>query len=345
MSKKNKTLRNILVILIPLLLTGVLCLVTYLSRRIPMNPPGTIGNTAGNINNGGLFCQQENTVYFSNPYDGGSLYAMNADETNLRRINTLKVSNILAGGNYLYFFQKGAAASNSDSGFGQLPGIISFMRCKQDGSRSESLTRDTVISGQLVDNFLYLMTIADSGHAFTKIKIDGSEKELLAEYQINPACVKDGLIYYNGTRNDHYLYTLNTANDASSVLWQGNLWYPVVDGDYVYYMDVANNYRLCRYSLSQDVIQVLTQDRVDCFNLGGGYIYYQKNGSAPQLICMRMDGTDPRVIAEGNFTNINMTSQYVYFQLFGEDDTMYHSYIGSSTFDAFSAAAAAVPSP
>ena len=58
MSKKNKTLRNILVILIPLLLTGVLCLVTYLSRRIPMNPPGTIGNTAGNINHGGLFCQQ-----------------------------------------------------------------------------------------------------------------------------------------------------------------------------------------------------------------------------------------------------------------------------------------------
>ena len=56
MNKKNKTLRNILVVLIPLLLAGILCLVTYLSRHIPMNPPGTIGNSAGNINNGGLFC-------------------------------------------------------------------------------------------------------------------------------------------------------------------------------------------------------------------------------------------------------------------------------------------------
>lgn len=345
MNKKSKTLRNILVILIPLLLAGILCLVTYLSRHIPMNSPGTVGNTAGNINNGGLFCQQESTVYFSNPYDGGSLYAMNVDESNVRRLNTLKVSNILAGGNFLYFYQKGAAGTSSDSGFGQLPGIISFMRCKLDGSGGESLTRDMVTSGQLVDNYLYLMTIADTGQAFVKIKIDGSDNQLLANYQINPACAANGIIYYNGTRNDHYLYTLNTANDASSVLWQGNLWYPILEGDFVYYMDVANNYRLCRYSLSQNVIQVLTEDRVDCFNLGSGYIYYQKNGSVPQLICMRTDGTDPRVIAEGNYTNINMTSQFVYFQLFGEEGTMYHSYIGSSTCEAFSAAEAAVPSP
>ena len=101
------------------------------------------------------------------------------------------------------------------------------------------------------------------------------------------------------------------------------------------YLDVENNYRLCRYSLSQNEIQVLTQDRVDCFNLGGGYLYYQKNGSQPQLRFMRTDGSDDTMLAEGNFTHINITSRYVYFQPFGEEDTIYHSAIGSTLYNLF----------
>lgn len=192
-----------------------------------------------------------------------------------------------------------------------------------------------VVTGQLVDNYLYLLTSANSGPSFYKLKIDKSDLVPLADYNINPACAVNGTIYYNGTQQDHYLYALNTANDVVSEVWHGNIWYPVVDGNYVYYLDVENNYRLCRYSLSQNEIQVLTQDRVDCFNLGGGYLYYQKNGSQPQLRFMRTDGSDDTMLAEGNFTHINITSRYVYFQPFGEEDTIYHSAIGSTLYNLF----------
>ena len=33
------------------------------------------GSTAGNLYNGGLFCEYDGTVYFSNPSDGGKLYS------------------------------------------------------------------------------------------------------------------------------------------------------------------------------------------------------------------------------------------------------------------------------
>lgn len=325
--------RNILVVVLFVLLIVLLGAILVFSGRIPMNPTGTVGNTAGNLNNGGLFCEHDGTVYFSNANDGGSLYAMDINEGNVRKLNSLKVRNILAGGTYLYYFQTGSASS--DSGFGQLQGMKSFDRCKLNGSDVTALTKDVVVAGQLVDNYLYLLVSKLTETSFYKMKIDKSEKIVLADYPINPACAVNGTIYYNGTQDDHYLYALNTSNDVVSEVWEGNLWYPVVEGDYVYYMDVANNYRLCRYSMSQNVIQILTEDRVDCFNVGNGYVYYQKNGTSPQLKCMYTDGSYVQVIAEGNFTNINMTSRYVYFREFADETAMYHAPLGSPGYSAF----------
>lgn len=330
----KRELKIILVIIVSVLLIALAGAAYLFLGRVRMNPQGTVGNTAGNLNNSGLFCEYDGRVYFSNSFADGSLFVMNPDETGLERLNTLKTRNILAGGSYLYFFQTGS----SESGFGQIQGIRSFSRCKLNGKGMTSLTRDTVVTGQLVDNYLYLLTAPKSGPLFYKMKIDTSDKTVLANYVINPACAENGVIYYNGTENDHYLYTLDTRTDVPSQLWRGNIWYPVLQGDYIYYMDVAENYRLCRYSLSQNVIQVLTHDRVDCFNVGGGYVYYQKNGTDAQLICMRTDGSDARMIAQGNYTNINMTSQYVYFQAFGDETVTYHSALGSSYYETFAAA-------
>lgn len=320
-----------------LLLGGVL----LLSGHVVQNPDGTIGNTAGNINNSGLVCEHDGMVYFANAYDGGSLYSMTPDEQNLRRLNSVETQNILAGGKYLYYFQTGAASTGS--GFGQLDGMKSFDRCDLKGNNSVGLTTDVVTAAQLVDNSLYLMTADNDGVCFYKMGIDGEDEVTLAEYIVNPACAKDGVIYYNGTVEEHYLYALNTKTDVSEVVWKGNLWYPVLEGDYVYYMDVPNDYRLCRYSLTQDVIEVLTNDRVDCFNVGSGYIYYQKNSATePQLICMRTDGSNAQMIAEGIFTDINMSSQFVYFKEFGVDNIMYHSPLGSGYYEPFYGAQKAV---
>ena len=333
--KKNKIVKITVGTLIALLVITLMVLLT-LSQRVVMNPEGTVGNTAGNLNNSGLFCEYNGTVYFYNSFNGGGLFSMNPDESGLRRLNSLKVRNLLAGGKYLYYFQYGSASP--DSTFGQALVMHTFDRCELNGSGSDSLTKDVVVSGQLVDNYLYLLTTANSGISFFKVKIDGSDMVDLADYNINPACAENGIIYYVGTQSDHFLYALNTSNDVSYEVWRGNLWNPVLENDYIYFMDVANKYRLCRYSFTQDIVEVLTNDRVDCFNVGHGYIYYQKNGTDPQLVCMRTDGSEPQTIAQGNYTNINITSRYAYFQEFGDENTLYHSPLGSTGCEVFTAA-------
>lgn len=334
----KKTVKIVLGIIIVALIAGIIAILA-LTQRVAMNPDGTVGNTAGNLNNDGRFCEYDGTVYFLNSFPGGGLFAMNPDETDFRRINSLEVRNILAGGKYLYFYHTGI--SYEDAGFSGALGLRAFQRCKLNGSNATSLTTNVVVTGQLVNNYLYFLTATNDKVAFYKMKIDNSDEVKLADYEINPACAENGTIYYNGTQGNHFLYALDTSTDAPREIWRGNLWNPVLEGDYVYYMDVANDYRLCRYSRSQDLIEVLTQERVECFNVGSGYVYYQTNGSEAALKCMGIDGSNPTVIATGIYHHINMTSRYVYFQEFRDDSTIYHSPIGSAGYEVFQAAESA----
>lgn len=192
---------------------------------------------------------------------------------------------------------------------------------------------------QLCGNYLYYQRYNNKDFTkFYKLKTDKSQNLLISDDIINPASCDNGIIYYNGQDKDHYLYALDTRTDTSSVIYEGDLWFPVYKDGCVYYMDVGNNYQLCRYSLYDQSVEVLTTDRVDFFNVGNTYIYYQKVDSAsPALMRMRFDGSEQEVVAEGNYSNINITSQYVYFNEFNTEVPVYHTPesgpVSVSTFD------------
>ena len=162
--------KKALLILIPFLLfviiVGALAIV---GDRIPDNPPETVGNTAGNLNNSGYFCEYDGTVYFANAYDSNTLYSMDPSEQNIKKLGNASVKNILAGGKYLYYYQTGASG---DAGIGALRTVRSFNRCKLNGTDVTGLTRDPIVSAQLVGSNLYIMTSGDNGPLFYRMKID-----------------------------------------------------------------------------------------------------------------------------------------------------------------------------
>ena len=332
----QKRIRNVLFIFAAILILAAIIIYTVWSTRIPMNPEGTVGNTAGNLNNRGLFCEYDGVVYFSNPYDNGALYSMTPDEENIKRLGSTSVELINAGGSFLYYSQLEAGGNG---GLGNMRIRKGIYRSKLNGRKASCFTTDTAFAMQLVNNYLYYLVTDKSGPHFYKQKIDRKETVLLSDSQVNPACVLGNTIYYNGTESDHALYALNTLDDTVSSVWMGNLWNPILDGDYVYYMDVANDYRLCRYSLSANVIEVLTNDRIDSYNMSAGMIYYQKSSSTePCLMRMALDGSNPEVVAEGVYSDINITSRDLYFHPFGNATPTYRTPVNGpiqvQTFDA-----------
>lgn len=344
MTKKKWTT----ILLLVLLGAAVIGAFVYsiLSERVKMNDGYATGNTAGNLNNGGLFCESGNTVFFSNPYDGGCLYSMTPDEGHMKKLSSASVSSINADENYVYYYLD---SSKAGQGIGYMQRTYGIYRSTHDGKKLACLKRGNVISMQLAGHYLYYQFFNNqnkNGTELHKIKIDKSEEQRVADYIINPASHANGKIYFNGTENDHYLYSLDTYTDTISLLWDGNLWNPVYDNGYFYYMDIDSEYRLCRYSTFDNTVEILTQDRVDFFNICGDHIYYQ-NSSAddPALKRMYKDGSNLEVVADGVFHHINATSRYVYFSASDRATPVYKTPITGAvrvtTFDAAVQAAAA----
>lgn len=335
---KMKNLKNALFLIIPLLLFAALFVSSILSKRVAKNPPGTVGNTAGNLNNGGLFCEDDGKVYFANAYDGNTLYVMNPDESEITKLSDVHVSSLNAGGSYLYYYQDSSAASEN---FASLFRINGLYRCKKNGKSSVCLKRVPVPSFSLSDNTIFYQSYStENGTSLCRIDIDKQNEAEVADYIINPASIQDGAIYFGGTGRDHYLYRLDTATNAITPIYEGNVYNPIIQGDYVYYMDISSDYRLCRYSLSEQTAEVLTEDRLDFFNVAGDMIYYQKSDAAePALKRIRTDGSEEEVVAAGVYEHINITSAYVYFNAYDTPTPVYHTPVyGPAAVSVFSAA-------
>ncbi|MCR5502442.1 MAG: DUF5050 domain-containing protein [Lachnospiraceae bacterium] len=339
MSSKTK---NTIIVVTTILLLGIILagsiIFRILGERIPDNDPSVIGNTAGNLNNGGYFAESGDRVYFSNPFDKGSIYSMNPDETDFKKVTSSSSKNILVGGDYLYYYMD---TSGGGTGLGYVVKTFGVYRCDKDGRNAKCLDREAAVIMQLVGNYVYYQRYNNKDFTKTyKVKTDKSEQILVSDSIINPAAAANGTIYFNGTEKDHYLYAMDTRNDTAYTIYKGNVWYPQYQDGYIYYMDVGSDYRICRFNPGTNETVVLTNDRVDSFNVGRFNIYYQKNdANAPCLMRMNLDGSNPEVVAYGNFNSINLTSQYAYFRQFGEDQTFYHTpVIGSINVEGFWAA-------
>ncbi len=336
--------RTIILISCVILLIAIIGVAAFFRGRTAPVPEGTIGNTAGNLNNRGLFCEYNGKVYFSNAYDDGTLYSMNPDETEIRKLNNSKVEFINAGGKYLVYYQSDSSTTDTAPKFGSLNGVY---RSNLKGKNTACLSPNPSSTLNLIGDYIYYSHYnRDTSLTLHKVRLDKQKEQTLSTTWVNPASCQDGLIYWMGAGIDNHLYVWNTADDSSYMLWDGNVWNPVVNGDYVYYMDLDQNYRLSRYSLSDGSVTVLTTDRVDLFNIYDSVIYYQSNSSSsPALKRMNLDGSNTELVASGIYTDINITSQYVYFTGFGESDgpvykTSTFGPVNVTTFDAALSAAA-----
>lgn len=322
MASKKTVIITLVVIFV--LFIGSLIVLRY-TEKIEQNPEGTVGNNAGNLNNGGYFCESDGTVYFANPYDDECLYRMSSDETKIKKMNNSPASQINIGGSYLYFYQPNAAPNTS---LGFIVHNAGLYRCKTNGDHILCLERASIANAILIDNRVYYQKDV-SGVDNLSLASIGTNKEnpliTFDEFLINPVCARGSLIYYNGTKEDHFLYTFDVNTGKIDLVCEYAMWFPTLYGNTIYFLDIENNYRLASYDLTTDTLKVLTTDRVDCFNVSDYYIYYQKNDkNAPALMRMQKDGSNPELIQEGIFTDISITSEYMYCRVFGTKMPMYH---------------------
>lgn len=309
-----------------LVLVVTLVILQRILSRVPENDPYTIGNTSGNLQNSGLFCEDNGIVYFSNVCDNRYLYSMKPDGSDLKCILKAPVSCINAAGDYLYFYQE---ANKENGAFGSLVRTMGIYRLKKDTKQSPScLDRTPARSLALVGSDLFYehYDTAD-GIQLYRVSVEGGDRHAVSDIDINPACVIDGNIFFPNMDENFNMSCFHPSSEqADVVIADMKVYHLVYDNGYIYYMNVSDDYKLYRYAVNDDHVTKLTDCRVDTFNVYNDMIYYQKNGSDDAcLMRMSADGSGNEVVSYGNFTDISMTSTYTYFCAFGEENRFYRT--------------------
>ena len=299
-----------------LALAGVI-IVHQVQNRTHFNTYYVNGNTAGNLYNAGLFCESNGTVFFSNPDDGGSLYSMDSNGSNLKKLCNDNAMYINADDHYVYYVRNNTAVSASgDTIFSYFSyNNNSLCRLDRKNGKIKVLDADPCIYASLIGNYIYYLHYdTETATTLYKIKIDGSERTKLSDTYVF-TCSSDGqYFYYNDMTTNGYIHRYDTATDTDTTVYACNSYKPIVtDGDNAYYLDVSRNNALMHTNLNSETPTMLSSDSIDLYNVHGSYAYYQTYDSASPALCMiKNDGTGERVLMEGTFSCINVTSYYIY---------------------------------
>ena len=294
---------------------GVYTITKQNNKKTIMNNGYVNGNTAGNLYNGGLFCEHNGIIYFANPSDGGKLYSMDTNGKNLKKLTSDSATYINADDNYIYYVRNNTG-DNLDFNF------VAFhrnalVRVDHDGKNGIVLDTEPSLYAALLGNYIYYIHY-DERDASTlyKVRIDGEEQKQVMDSAVFTCSTDKQYFYYNGMDVDGSIHRFDTATDTTTVVYEGNTFQPIIsDGNDVYYIDGNSKYSIIHTDLGFSNPTYVTRDSVDSYNVHGDYIYYQgynKDGSA--LCMIKTDGTEHMIIKEGDFCDIHVTSSYVFFR-------------------------------
>lgn len=329
-------------LVLALIIFAGLIVLNNINNRVPENPAGTVGNTSGNLYNGGRFCENDGYVYFANPYDGNALYCMRPDETEMKKLVATQVASINADGKFLYYYQGG---SGGNAGLGFLISTTGIYRVQKDKPKNIACL-DRVLGKYVIlaDNTVYY-TSANNEVSLKSVSTDGTGKETLLQLDILPVSVQNSTFYYINNEDNLHLMSYDLRTRTSRQVLSDDIYMPIIEGTTVYGIDIHNNYALVSLDIPTGTKTLLDSDRTDIINVTDSYIYYQTSGKTPQLKRIRRDGSDMAVVMDGAYANINATSGYVYFTRFDSSTPVYKTSVAGainvSTFDAASNAAIA----
>ena len=319
-----KVILRVLIILATATILGMGIILIYNSGRTYWNDDNEIGNTSGNIYNGGLFCEQGNRIFFSNDAADGSLYVMDSDLSDMKLVYDDKAVFINADDNYLYYVRANNTREN------QVNSVLMFFntgvyRLKHNGKGLKAFTGNPSAYLMLHGNNIYFQRYdVNVGLFLYKYQIDVKMDRLLLEDAVIPTTVMDNALIYNGFSMDHNINALDLSSFTFHPKFEGNYYYPIFNGNDIYYLNMDDNYKIYRMNNDGTDPTLIVNERCSTYNIteDGKYLFYQVDNGKKNRICrMNLETLVDETLLEGNYKQIHITSNYVFFKDFDNTNT------------------------
>lgn len=269
------------------------------------NKEEKLGNSNGNLMNGGKIAFQDDNLYFS---IDGILYKSNLDGSEIKKIYEVDGENGYIGrlnvvDNKIIFY--GAAGDSAG-----------LYRIKDDGSNLKRLISEPRNGGKevyTIDKWIYyddLYKLSLNG--------DGSDKEKIDHFDIinGTLNIDNGYIYYCAkdiTTDEYCIFKMNLDDSTNQKLSTGQVYEMSVYNGYIYYKEENSLYKMKTDGTEN---QLIIDKNIGDYNVKDDCIYYiSEDGSS--LYKMKNDGTNNQKM------NLNISMIDRYYGLFIVDNWLY----------------------
>lgn len=319
---------NILLFLVVAAIIAVFVTAKFSGRVVP-NLEGAVGNTACNLYNNGLFCADDDKIYFSNLNDGGALYSMSKDLSDFEYMQEDTAGYINNTSNYVVYSRLNYTRNDSVKHVLQFS-YSGIYRVAKKGSHDIGgiYAYDVGAVGLIGNNIYYQKHEKDGNMNLYRTGLDGKEDELLLEENVVPGTLTGTKIYYAGSENDHYIYSLDAETKQRIIIYKGNCYQPVLIGGNIYFISLSKNYNIAKIDEYGKNPTILVKEKCSFYNVTPDeqYIVYQVDDSRHnRLEMMNLSTLEKTVIKEGDYNSINIIGDRVFFREFGTDDVYYFS--------------------
>lgn len=258
-----------------------------------------MGNTNGNIKEGGYVVEDNTYTYYINTDDNDRLYKVKKDGTENVKLTDCYSYELNMIGNYIYFTEG-------------TPGYIN--RIKRDGSRCKRLIYDKVDSLIVTDKYMFFRktneTLGES--VLYRTDLNGNQRKKLSA-SVLTFSVLGNQIYYSDCKDDGALYSMDLngknivkiSDDYAKCINPYNEW--------IYYNAFNEDGKL--YKIKVDGSEKTLVSSFECWNVNiyNDKIYYRNQSDKGNLYVMELDGTNNIKLAERNIARINITDDYIIF--------------------------------
>lgn len=275
---------------------------THIETKAPVE---YIGNSYGNIVNGGYAAFSNNEIYFIKDETSGDLYKANSDWTRSYKIaSSIYPQCINIVDDWIYY-------SNKREG-----GIY---KIKTDGTGKSKITEDKTESMNVVGEWIFYRNDSEgdykSNGRLYKIKTDGSEKIKVIDEMTSNISVVNNKIYYLSwvLKENMYVKNLCTINiDGTSqneildncrsfIYGDDNIYYIGYD-EKLYKLDIKNNSK-----------SLIMDDRVKEFNIDNKWIYYVKNDGLEEMYKIGVNGGGDILLSSDRTAGIHIVGDWLFY--------------------------------
>ncbi len=281
-----------------------------------------VGNSNGNIVNGGLAALQGDTVYFRSN-EGGSLAMGNLSGGGVKVISSDAAWFINIIGDWIYYSNRddnnriykiktdgSGRATLTDGGSWFVTVVEDWIyyiseddnyqlaKIELNGDNKTIISEDSAWFINISDGWIYYINRSDQDKIY-RIKADGSERTAVSSYAACCINVYEGLIYHSNEEDGSKLYSIKLDGTEETALTDHPAWFINVADGWVYYVNEEDNFTLNKLKLDGTGRVKLTNDSARYVVLIDDWVVFLDYAEEDSTYKVRLDGTDQSYVESG----------------------------------------------